>query len=123
VLVVEDEAMIAALIETILSEAGCSVVGPVASAGRALEAIEQESIDAVVLDVCAGDNRSFSVADALLARGVPFVFVSGLARKDMPVDYRACGYVTKPFKPEALLDALDKMAGRAPLRRMGLTPA
>jgi len=112
VLIVEDEAMIAALIEGILDEVGCSVVGPVAGAPRALEAIERERIDAVLLDVCDGGSRSYLLADALIARGVPFIFVSGLARRDMPSAYRACAYLTKPFTPEALLAALDKVVGR-----------
>ena len=112
VLVVEDEAMIAALIEMTLREAGCSVVGPIAGAGHALAAIERESFDAVVLDICDGDSRSYPLADALLARGVPFLFVSGLACRDMPADYRACPYVTKPFTPDALISALDRTISR-----------
>jgi CheY-like chemotaxis protein len=110
VLIVEDEAMIAALIETLLNDAGCSVL-PVASAQRALEAIEQEGFDAVVLDISVRDGRSYLLADALIARGVPFVFVSGFAPKDMPADYRSCAYVAKPFKPDALLAVLDKVVG------------
>ena len=110
VLIVEDEAMIAALIEAVLSDAGCSVL-PVASARMALAAIEQDAFDAVVLDISVRDGRSYLLADALIARGVPFVFVSGFSPKDMPADYRGCAYVAKPFKPDALLAVLDKVVG------------
>ena len=47
VLIVEDEAMIAGLIETILSAAGWSVVGPVATLERALETIELERLESL----------------------------------------------------------------------------
>ena len=113
VLVVEDEAMVAALIEIILSDAGCVVVGPIATVTRALETIERERVDAALLDVRVNGRQAYPVADALAARGIPFAFVSGFARKDMPANYRPCAYVTKPFQPGAILGWLDKMIGRA----------
>ena len=81
VLIVEDEAMIAGLIETILSAAGWSVVGPVATLERALETIELERLDAALLDVRINDHDAFAVADVLMARRIPFIFVSGFNPK------------------------------------------
>lgn len=113
VLVVEDEAMVAALIEIIVSDAGCVVVGPIATVCRALETIECERVDAALLDVRVNGRQAYPVADALTARGIPFVFVSGFARTDLPANYRRCAYVPKPFQPRAILAWLDKMVGRA----------
>src|SRR5262245_11728626 len=80
-LMVEDEAMIAGLIETILSTAGWSVVGPVATVERALETIEREQVDAALLDARINGHDAFAVADVLMRRRIPFIFVSGFTRK------------------------------------------
>ena len=112
VLVVEDEAMVAALIEIVLGEAGCAVVGPIATVRRALETIERGQVDAALLDVRVNGCQAYPVADALMARGIPLVFVSGFAQKEMPANYQRCAYVAKPFQPDAILASLDKMIGR-----------
>src|SRR6516165_10464062 len=106
VLIVEDEALIAGLIESILSAAGWSVVGPVATLERALEAIERGRLDAALLDVRINGHDAFAAADVLMRRRIPFIFVSGFTRKQMPPGYRHCAYIAKPFAPDS--------PGRAP---------
>jgi CheY-like chemotaxis protein len=115
VLIVEDEAMIAGLIETILSAAGWSVVGPVATLERALETIELERLDAALLDVRINGHDAFAVADVLMARRIPFIFVSGFTRKQMPPAYRHCAHIAKPFTPDAILALLEEVVGRKSL--------
>ena len=112
VLIVEDEAMIAALIETILGEAGYSIVGPVATLERALATIERERLDAALLDIRINGHDAYAVADILMKRRIPFVFVSGFTRKQMPAAYRHCAYIAKPFAPDAILALLEEVAGR-----------
>jgi CheY-like chemotaxis protein len=109
ILIVEDEAMISALIEMILGEAGFSIVGPVASVERALEIIEHEPFDAALLDVHINGDEVYAVADVLSARGIPFVLVSGFARKQLPPRYRASPYIAKPFTPDTVLTLLDEL--------------
>jgi len=112
VLIVEDEAMIAGLIESILSAAGWSVVGPVATLERALETIEGGRLDAALLDVRINGRDVYAVADVLMRRRIPFVFVSGFTRKQMPPGYRDCAHIAKPFTPQAILALLDDVVGR-----------
>jgi DNA-binding response OmpR family regulator len=112
VLIVEDEAMIAGLIESILSAAGWSVVGPVASLERALETIERERLDAALLDVRINGQDAYAVADVLMGRGISFIFVSGFTRKQIPPGYRDCAYIAKPFAPDAILALLDEVVAR-----------
>src|SRR5262249_62027606 len=88
VLIVEDEAMIAGLIESILRAAGWSVVGPIATLERALATIERERLDAALLGVRVNGHDAFAVADVLVKRNIPFIFVSGFTRKQMPPRYR-----------------------------------
>jgi DNA-binding response OmpR family regulator len=107
VLVVEDEAMIAALIEGILDDAGCAVVGPVATVAGALDAIDSQTIDAALLDVSVNGAKAYPVADRLAARGIPLVFVSGFSKRDLPRGYRRYAYVSKPFEPQEILTQLE----------------
>jgi len=112
VLIVEDEAMIAGLIEVILREAEWSVVGPVATLERALATIERERLDAALLDVRINGQDAYAVADVLMGRGIPFIFVSGFTLKQMPPGYRDCAYIAKPFTPDAILALLEGVVGR-----------
>ncbi|HEX6011198.1 MAG TPA: response regulator [Geminicoccaceae bacterium] len=74
VLVVEDELIVAFLLEDMLAGLGCAVVGPAARVDQALALLDAEAIDAALLDVNLNGHKSYPVADALAARGVPFVF-------------------------------------------------
>src|SRR6202045_5470871 len=77
VLVVEDETMVAWLLEDMLADLGCAVVGPAAHVNQALAMLDAEAIDAAVLDVNLQGQKSYPIADAIAARGVPFAFSTG----------------------------------------------
>lgn len=106
VLVVEDEAMIAMLVGRILTEAGFQVVGPAPSVTEGLAAIEQGGIDAALLDVRLGNEEVYPAADALRARSVPFIFLSGYGAESLPDGYACHPCLRKPFRAAALLAAL-----------------
>ena len=115
VLIVEDEAMIAGLIESILRAAGWSVVGPVATLERALETIDRGRLDAALLDVRVNGHDVYPVVDVLMGRGIHFIFVSGFSRKQIPPRYRDCAYIAKPFTPNAILARLEEVVARGRL--------
>src|SRR3712207_4132446 len=77
VLVVEDEAAISLLLEDMLLDFGCEVVGPVARLPAALDIAHRETLDLAVLDVNVAGEPIYPVAEALDARQVPFVFSTG----------------------------------------------
>jgi CheY-like chemotaxis protein len=78
ILVVEDEYLIATTLSDHLESVGSIVVGPVPSVEKAIKAIESNpEIDAAILDVNLGGALAYPVADALLARKIPFIFTSG----------------------------------------------
>jgi CheY-like chemotaxis protein len=87
VLVVEDEMIVAWLLQDMLADLGCAVVGPAARVAQALAMIDAEAIDAAVLDVNLNGQKSYPVADALAARGVPFVFSTGYETESLPNAY------------------------------------
>jgi len=108
-LLVEDEMMVAWAVEEVLCDWGCTVVGPVARAGKALALLDAEAVDMALLDISLNGERSYHVADALEARGVPFVFLTGYGRDSLPSRYRSHALVQKPFDQSELGDVLTKL--------------
>jgi CheY-like chemotaxis protein len=106
VLLVEDEIIVAWLLEDMLADLGCAVVGPAASINQALAMIRTEAIDAAVLDVNLDGQMSYPIADALAARGVPFVFSTGYHKDRLLERYRTFPALQKPFHLSELTDML-----------------
>ena len=77
VLVVEDEALIALLMEDWLREAGIDVVGPCATVAEALKATRENPVSAATLDFRLSGETTEVLADTLARLGVPFIFCSG----------------------------------------------
>jgi CheY-like chemotaxis protein len=109
VLVVEDEMLVAWLLEDMLADFGCGVVGPAARVSQALAMIDAEAFDAAVLDINLNGETSYPVADALTARGVPFVFSTGYNKDSLPKAYRSFPMLQKPFRQAELGDTLVKL--------------
>lgn len=108
VLVVEDEMLVALLLEDMLAQAGCIVIGPFARVRDALAAVKTEVADLALLDVNVAGEKVFPVAHALEERGVPFLFLTGYGQDALPrdrPDWEAC---SKPFFPEQLAKRLAR---------------
>jgi DNA-binding NtrC family response regulator len=109
VLVVEDEMLVAWLLEDMLADLGCAVVGPASSVDQALAMIDAEVIDAAVLDVNLNGQMSYPIADALAARGMPFVLSTGYDRDTLLDNYRTFPVLQKPIQRSELSDTLAKL--------------
>jgi CheY-like chemotaxis protein len=92
-----------------LADLGCAVIGPAGSVNQALAMIEAEAIDVAVLDVNLNGEMSYPIADALGARDVPFVFVTGYDKDSILEGYRTCPVLQKPFHRAELTDTLAKL--------------
>ncbi len=114
VLIVEDESLVAMLLETILEDMGCTPVGPASTVdeGMALAA-GGDALDAALLDVNVAGRQVFPVAQALKDRGVPFVFSTGYGEGGLPDEWRGQCTIQKPFTEAAVRDALMKAMGVA----------
>ena len=98
ILVVEDEYLIATTLSDQLEGVGSIVLGPVPSVERAIKAIElNPEIDAVVLDLNLGGAMAYPVADALVARKIPFVFTSGYDDGALIKRYPQIRHCPKPY--------------------------
>jgi DNA-binding NarL/FixJ family response regulator len=98
IMIVEDEMLVAMELESLLSEQGCSVVGPAPTAARALALLDEGLPDAAILDVNLNGQTAMPVAEALSEQGVPFLLATGYSqslqpalkdapRLDKPVDH------------------------------------
>ena len=114
VLVVEDEYLVATLMEDMLASAGCIVAGPIPRLAQALDAASKEACDVAVLDVNLAGERVYPVADILAQRNVPFVFVTGYGV--LPGEYANRPRLCKPFKMADLLNTLSDIVKTAPAR-------
>ncbi|MGO9699290.1 MAG: response regulator [Xanthobacteraceae bacterium] len=102
VLVVEDEALVAMMIQEFLTEHGHSVVGPIGRATEALVAAKETDYDAAILDINLGDGIAYPVADILSARGVPFVFITGYEADTVDDRFSHVPVLQKPIERQAL---------------------
>lgn len=109
VLVVEDEMLVAWLLEDMLVDFGCTVIGPAASVNQALAMIEANAIDVAVLDVNLNGEMSYPIADALATCSVPFVFVTGYDKDRMLNGYQAFPMLQKPFHRAELSAILARL--------------
>lgn len=113
VLIVEDESLVAMLLETILEDMGCTPVGPAANIDDGMAMATQGDLDAALLDVNVAGQQVFPVAQALKDRGVPFVFSTGYGEGGLPDEWRGQATLQKPFTEAAVREALMKAMGVA----------
>ncbi|MGD8528044.1 MAG: response regulator [Methyloceanibacter sp.] len=105
VLVVEDQAPIALQLEDMLVESECQVVGPASRVGQALRLLGENVVDAAVLDLNVAGELVYPVADALDARGLPYIFATGYDPSDVSGRYGHRNIVQKPFSRRVFLEA------------------
>ena len=106
VLVVEDEAIVAMHLERVLEGAGWEVVGPAGQVDAALRLAWREPLDAALLDLDLRGESGAPVAEALVARGVPVVVLSGSRRGLLTGVPEGVSRLDKPYRPEGVLRAL-----------------
>lgn len=116
VFVLEDESPVAMLIEDMLHDLGCEVVGSAARVHDALQAIDADpAFEVALLDVNVAGEKAFPVADALRSRGLPFVFLTGYGNVGLRDDLQESPVLAKPFRQADLERILRDV--RAALQR------
>jgi DNA-binding NtrC family response regulator len=109
ILAVEDDMLIRLTLEDMLAELGCTSLSTAATIDQALALIDACVFDAATLDVNLGGVSSYAVADALAARGVPFVFTTGYGAHFLSDGYRERPILKKPFAYEDLGHMLARL--------------
>jgi CheY-like chemotaxis protein len=120
VLIVEDEALVAMLLEDMLIDAGYVVSGTASAIAQALEFVVDAAadFDIAILDVNLRGKPIFPVAEALAEAGKPFVFATGYGAGSLPEAWRDRPTLQKPFGAgdveRVLAAALARSAATAP---------
>jgi len=112
VLVVEDEMMVSMLIEDMLSDLGCVVIGPAARLDEAIALAESTPIDCAVLDVNLGGQPIFPLADILRAKGAPFAFATGYGDAGLRDVDKGSPVLQKPFRESDLARILGELRAK-----------
>ena len=102
VLLVEDEALIGIMLQESLTDCGFQIVGPVCKVDDAVNAAMEAGLDAAILDINLGDELVYPVADILIERHVPFVFVTGYDAEGVDQRFRDVPVLQKPVEQEVL---------------------
>ena len=105
-LVVEDEVIIAMLIEEMLGELGYEVAATAGHLDEAVRIASSGRFDFAVLDLNLSGQMSFPGADVLRGRGLPFLFATGYGGKALPPTYAAAPVLQKPFSLDELRRSL-----------------
>lgn len=110
ILIVEDEPLIAMMLEDFLETLGCGAVGPCDTVAAGLDAVGEGGFDAAILDLnLRGGETSAAIADALDATGVPFLFATGGSGDSIPERHRDRPTLSKPFTIDGVQQALGAL--------------
>ena len=109
VLIVEDEYFLANDLEREFERAEIGIFGPVASLAQAMALVQEKAIDLAVLDIALDGDKVYDVADALIGRNVPILFVTGYDRSDIPSRYADVPMCQKPVGAGEVIAALGRI--------------
>jgi CheY-like chemotaxis protein len=122
ILLVEDEPLVAMMMNGFLDELDCRVVGPCNTPFEALAFLKENSVDAAILDINLGGETVYPVADALMRLGVPFAFVTGYGGESVDGRFSQVKRLEKPIGFENLRDTVRDLCetARAESERVNL---
>jgi CheY-like chemotaxis protein len=106
ILVVEDSPVVGPFTVDLLDELGCKVIGPAPNMAAARELVEAGEFDAALMDIHIRGERVFPLCEMLEARGLPFVFTSGYADRNMPEKWEDRPRLQKPYTVDQVEKAL-----------------
>jgi CheY-like chemotaxis protein len=112
VLIVEDEALVAMLIEDMLIDLGYEIAAVAARVEQALHYARDLQLDLALLDLNLSGRRTDEVAGVLAERGVPFVFATGYGAAGVKVEWHDVPVLQKPFQIEELAHAITRALRR-----------
>lgn len=109
ILIVEDEFLLAMDLQSLLNDIGYKNIDLANDVSRAFELLDTASPTFAILDVNIGRDPVFPVAEKLASRDVPFVFLTGLSREKLPVEWQSYPVLSKPINGTALVSAMESL--------------
>lgn len=109
ILIVEDEPLIAMMLEDFLESEGHSIAGMCETVAEAMERIDQGGFDVAIVDVhLKNGEHVWPVADRLEELGLPFVLATGGHVEPPPARHAGAPMLNKPYAMDAIETALDE---------------
>jgi CheY-like chemotaxis protein len=115
-LMVEDEFLVGMMVKKNLEGLGATVVGPYARLAEGIAAAKAGRLDGALLDFNLGGKLAEPLADLLIARGVPFVFITGYQRDSIDRRYANIPILQKPIEAATLEHVLTSLLDVPPQR-------
>jgi ActR/RegA family two-component response regulator len=112
VLVIEDEFYLAEDLRQALENAGAMVLGPCANAENALDLLKRTEPDCAAVDLNLGFGRTFGLAEAIRAREIPMVLVTGYDLSGIPPQLADLPLLQKPAHPNRVVAVLAKLLAK-----------
>jgi len=109
ILLVEDEFLLSMVLAEDLQAAGYEVVGPCATVEGAMDAVQSELFEGAILDINLRGELIYPVAEELLRRRIPFLFLTGYSHSNIPERFRAHPRLAKPAASTAILREVDNI--------------
>lgn len=107
ILIVEDEALVAMLIEDVLSDLGHEIAGVAGRLDVALKLAAEAQIDFAIVDLNLNGARTYAIAEVLRGRAVPFIFATGYGAAGVEAGWENVRVLPKPFEPHQLSAAIE----------------
>ena len=107
ILIVEDEPLIAMMLEDFLESLGHVVKASCDNVADALKAVALNGFDVAILDVNLKGENVWPVAAELRQRGVPFVLASGGHVDPPPREFAGVPLIEKPYTIDRVTPALE----------------
>ena len=116
ILIVEDDFIIAQLLQELVQQLGFEVIGPTANIEDAVNIAAHRKFDIALLDINLRVGTAKPIADQLNAAGIPFLFISGYGVANLPDGHTDATLIRKPIDIELLDQAIRTKLGRSSSR-------
>ena len=114
VLIVEDESLIAMMLEDFLESLGHSLAGTCETVPDALARVEEGGFDVAILDVNLNGQRVWPVADRLAEKRIPYVLATGGHIEPPPPAHAGAPVLSKPFTLDSIEPVLHEACAPRP---------
>jgi DNA-binding response OmpR family regulator len=113
ILIVEDEPLIAMMLEDFIQSLGHEVSGNCDSVGSALKEVEKGAFDLAILDINLKGESVWPVASALRDKGTPFVLATGGHVDPPPAEFAGVPTIEKPYTIDRVTPIIEAVLARA----------
>lgn len=112
VLIVEDEFLVASMLESFLLEIGVEVVGPAYTLKEGVRLAQEETVQGAILDVNVRGDRIDPVIEILTERAVPLVLATGYGANILE-QWPALPVLEKPYSERDVSDVVEGFRARS----------